>query len=156
MSEPQHLLLVYAGQPGGRTCAMVAAARAGIDACGEALNVKALPALEAGSEDVLRAQGILLATPEHFGYMSGALKHFFDRTFYPLEGKVAGLPYVLLVSAGNDGSGAVSSVERIVLGYRWKKIAEPVVARGELTSPVLDRCREAGQLLGMGVAMGLF
>jgi multimeric flavodoxin WrbA len=99
---------------------------------------------------------LLLATPEHFGYMSGALKHFFDRTFYPAEGKVIGLPYALMVSAGNDGSGAVSSVERIALGYRWKKVAEPIIARGELDPPLLERCRELGQLLATGVAMGVF
>ena len=106
--------------------------------------------------DLLWAQGLLLATPEHFGYMSGALKHFFDRTFYPVEGKVAGLPYALMVSAGNDGAGAVSSVERIALGYRWKRIAEPLIARGELTPEHLDRCREVGQLLAAGLAMDVF
>jgi multimeric flavodoxin WrbA len=112
--------------------------------------------LEAGVEDLLGAHGLLLATPEHFGYMSGALKHFFDRTFYPTEGKLVGLPYALLVSAGNDGAGTVSSVERIAAGYRWKKIAEPIVARGELTPERLERCHELGQLLATGVAMQLF
>ncbi len=158
MSQPEtkRLLLVYGGHAGGRTAAMVAAARQGVDDCGEPIEVRALPALEAGSEDLLWSEGLLLATPEHFGYMSGALKHFFDRTFYPVEGKVAGLPYALLVSAGNDGAGAVSSVERIALGYRWKRIADPVVARGELTPPDLERCRELGQLLASGLALGIF
>lgn len=139
---------------------MVAAARQGIDRaieeCGTELTVRESPALEAAVADLLWAQGLLLATPEHFGYMSGALKHFFDRTFYPVEGKVAGLPYALMVSAGNDGAGAVSSVERIALGYRWKRIAEPLIARGELTPEHLDRCREVGQLLAAGLAMDVF
>jgi multimeric flavodoxin WrbA len=160
MSVTRHLLVVFGGHAGGRTHAMVAAARQGIDQateeCGDELSVRQLPALEAGTEDLLWAHGLLLATPEHFGYMSGALKHFFDRTFYPVEGKVIGLPYALMVSAGNDGAGAVSSVERIALGYRWKKIAEPLVARGELTPEQLGHCRELGQLLAAGIAMDVF
>lgn len=156
MSAAKHLLVVFGGHAGGRTHAMVAAALQGIAECGDEVSVKALPALDAGVEDLLWAHGLLLATPEHFGYMAGALKHFFDRTFYPAEGKVIGLPYALMVSAGNDGTGAVSSVERIALGYRWKKVAEPIIARGELTSPLTERCRELGQLLATGVAMGVF
>jgi multimeric flavodoxin WrbA len=135
---------------------MVEAACEGIRQADAALSLRVLPALQAGIDDLLWTQGLLLATPEHFGYMSGALKDFFDRTFYPAENKTVALPYALLVSAGNDGSGTVASVERIVLGYRWKKIAEPIIARGELTPPVLEQCRELGQLLGAGLAFGMF
>jgi multimeric flavodoxin WrbA len=156
MSATKQVLVVFGGHAGGRTRAMVTAACEGIASCGEDVSVKALSGLDAGVEDLLGAQGLLLATPEHFGYMSGALKHFFDRTFYPVEGKVVALPYALLVSAGNDGAGTVSSVERIATGYRWKKIAEPIVARGELTPGQLERCRELGELLATGVAMELF
>ena len=102
------------------------------------------------------AQALLLGTPEKFGYMAGALKDFFDRTFYPTEGEVAGLPYALFVSAGNDGTGAVASVERIVNGYRWQRIAEPVIVVGEPDERALDRCRELGQTLAAGLAMGIY
>ena len=102
------------------------------------------------------AQAVLLGTPEKFGYMAGALKDFFDRTFYPTEGALAGLPYALFVSAGNDGTGAVSSVERIVSGYRWNRIAEPVIVVGEPEESALTRCRELGQTMAAGLALGIF
>jgi hypothetical protein len=154
--EANRVLVVYGGHAGGRTQQMVSAACEGMEHCGELVTVRALPALAAGIGDLLWAQGLLLATPEHFGYMSGALKDFFDRTFYPAEGKTVALPYALLISAGNDGSGTVAAVERITLGYRWKKVTDPVVVRGEVTAPVLEQCRELGQLLATGVALGVF
>src|ERR1043165_4852314 len=103
--EANRVLVVYGGHAGGRTAKLVSAAQAGMAQCGESLSVRALPALQAGVDDLLWAQGLLLATPEHFGYMSGALKDFFDRTFYPAEGKTLSLPYGLLVRAGKDGQG---------------------------------------------------
>jgi multimeric flavodoxin WrbA len=114
------------------------------------------PALDAGVDDLRWAHAVLLGTPEKFGYMAGALKDFFDRTFYPTEGELGGLPYGLFVSAGNDGSGAVSSVERIVTGYRWQRIADPVVVVGEPDDAALERCRELGQTLAAGLAMGIY
>ena len=74
-------------------------------------------ALRAGLDDLLWAQGLVLGTPENFGYMSGALKNFLDRTYYPAQGKVDGLPYAVFISAGNDGRGALSGIERIARGY---------------------------------------
>jgi multimeric flavodoxin WrbA len=102
------------------------------------------------------AQAILLGTPEKFGYMAGALKDFFDRTFYPTEGALAGVPYALFVSAGNDGTGAVASVDRIVAGYRWNRIADPVVVVGEPDEAAFTRCRELGQTMAAGLALGIF
>src|SRR3990170_1522786 len=110
-----HLLLIYAGHAGGRTHAMVEAVKQGVTAAGEDVELRAVPALQAGVDDLLWANGLLIGTPEHFGYMAGAIKDFFDRTFYPVEGRVDGLPYALFVSAGNDGAGAVSSIDRIAL-----------------------------------------
>jgi hypothetical protein len=69
---------------------------------------------------------------------------------------VDALPYALFVSAGNDGSGAVSSIERIALGYRWKRIAEPLIVRGEVSAEDLRRCRELGETLAAGLALGVF
>lgn len=150
------ILLIYGGHEGGRTAAMVRAVREGMDQAQEELECRALPALEAGAADLLWAQGLLIGTPEHFGYMSGAVKDFMDRTFYAVEGQVEGLPYALFVSAGNDGSGAVSAVERIALGYRWKCVAPPLIARGELQPQDLARCRELGQTFAAGLALGVF
>ncbi len=150
------VLLVYGGQPGGRTERLCTAALAGLKAAGEAFEVRERPALQATIDDLLWAQGILLATPEHFGYMSGALKHFFDRTFYPVEGRTEGRPYGLMVSAGNDGTGTVAAVERIVTGYRWRAVAPPVVVVGEPDAAALARCEELGATLVAGLEAGVF
>jgi multimeric flavodoxin WrbA len=88
-------LLVYAGHAGGRTHAMVEAVRRGAAAAGDEVELRALPALAAGVDDLLWATGLLIGTPEHFGYMAGAIKDFFDRTFYPVQGRVEGLPYAI-------------------------------------------------------------
>lgn len=150
-----HLLLIYAGHAGGRTHAMVEAVKQGVADAGEDVELRALPALEAGIEDLLWANGLLIGTPEHFGYMAGAIKDFFDRTFYPVQGKVDGLPYALFISAGNDGTGAVSSIDRIALGYRWQQCAEPLIVKGEPTRNDLQRCAELGQTLAAGLALGV-
>ena len=111
---------------------------------------------DAGPEDVLAADGLILGTPENFGYMSGMMKDFLERVFYACEGKVNGRPWALFVGAGQDGSGAVSSVERIILGLRFKKALEPVVAVKELQANHLTQCEEMGAALAAGLAMGVF
>lgn len=156
----RRLLIVYGGNIGGRTEKLrVAATEGALQAASEldtALDIRALRALDASSEDLLWAEGVLLGTPEHFGYMSGALKDFFDRTFYPCENRTVGLPWGLFVSAGNDGLGTRTGVERIVAGYRWKSIAEPVIVVGEPNAAALVRCRELGATLAAGLAAGVF
>jgi len=111
---------------------------------------------EAGPGDVLAADGLLLGTPENFGYMSGMMKDFLERIFYACEGKVNGRPYALFVGAGQDGAGAVASVERIVTGLRLEKRAEPVIGLKELTPDVLQRCEELGAAFAAGLALGVF
>ena len=111
---------------------------------------------DAGAEDLLWAHGLLLGTPENFGYMSGAMKDFFDRTFYAVEGKLAPLPYSVFISAGNDGTGALTAVRRIAKGYPFIEVQEPVIARGELTPKHLEQCRDLGTALALGLEMSLF
>lgn len=155
-STVPHLLLIHGGHPGGRTHKLVAAVLAGVQAAGEAIEVRTLPALKAGIDDLLWADALAIGTPEHFGYMSGAVKDFMDRTFYPAEGKVDGLPYATFVSAANDGTGAVSAIERIARGYKWKQVAEPLIVKGDISEADLQRCRELGQALAAGLALGIF
>ena len=152
----RHLLIIYGGHAGGRTHEMLAAVQEGVSQAAEEIEVRALPALQAGVDDLLWAHGLLIGTPEHFGYMSGAVKDFMDRTFYPVEGKVEALPYAIFVSAGNDGTGAVNAIERIALGYKWKRIAEPLIVRGVVTDEGRGRCVELGQTMAAGLAMGVF
>ena len=110
---------------------------------------------EAGAEDVLAADGLILGTPENFGYMSGMMKDFLERIFYPCEGKIAGRPWALFVGAGQDGSGAVSSVERIVTGLRLKKAADPVVVVKELKPEQVTALEELGAAMAAGLAEGI-
>jgi len=111
---------------------------------------------ETGPEDVLAADGLILGTPENFGYMSGMMKDFLERVFYACEGKVNGRPWALFVGAGQDGSGAVTSVERIVLGLRLNRVHEPVIGLKDLTPEILENCEELGAAFAAGLAMGVF
>ena len=109
----------------------------------------------AGPDDVLAADGLILGTPENFGYMSGMMKDFLERIFYACEGKIEGRPWALFVGAGQDGSGAVTSVERIVTGLRLKKINEPVVVVKELKPEQITALEELGAAMAAGLAAGI-
>ena len=152
----KHLLIVYHTQT-GNTEALARAALAG--ATGELVeNVETrfLHAAQAGADDLLWAHALILATPENFGYMSGAMKDFLDRTFYPVEGKIAPLPYTVLISAGNDGSGALRSIRRIVGGYPFNEVQEPLIAQGVVTDLHLARAEEIGLSLAAGLDVGIY
>ncbi len=120
------------------------------------LTVTLKTTFNAGLDDLLSADGLLFGTPENFGYMSGALKDFFDRTYYPAEPHQINLPYGVFISAGNDGSGAVREIERIVKGYPLRRVAEPLIAKGEVSEQHLQRCRELGLSMAAGLVMGIF
>jgi multimeric flavodoxin WrbA len=113
-------------------------------------------ALAASADEVRGAAGILLGTPENFGYMSGALKDFFDRIYYPCLDHTQGLPCGLFIRAGNDGQGARTAIERLITGLRWRAIAPPVILNGELTATGLAECALLGQTLAVGLEAGVF
>ena len=102
------------------------------------------------------ADGYLLATPENFGYMSGALKDFFDRTYYPCLDHTRGRPYRLVVKAGGDGAGAVGAVVPLATGLGWRSVGEPLVVREEVSDEDLDAARELGGSLAAGLALDLW
>lgn len=152
----QRILLIYGGHAGGRTEQLVNAVREGITLAGDPTEVRCLSALVADTADLLWAQGLLIGTPEHFGYMSGAVKDFMDRTFYPTENQVEGLPYAAFISAGNDGTGAAAAITRIALGYKWREIAPALIVKGEVTATARKQCIELGQTMAAGLALGIF
>ena len=100
------------------------------------------PALSAGPADVLAADGVLLGTPANIGYMSGALKHFFDTVYYPCLDATVGLPYGVYVHGTDDTAGALSSVQRITGALRWKQVAAPLSLVGAPGPADLDAVRE--------------
>ena len=122
----------------------------------DGVEVRARPALEADAEDLLWADAFILGTPENFGYMSGAMKYFLDRVYYPCEDKVGGMPYSLFVRAGNDGSGAISSITRILTGLSVKQVQDPVLIAGEFDESRLAECEELGMTMAAGLESGVF
>jgi multimeric flavodoxin WrbA len=107
-------------------------------------------------DHVLEADGVLLLTTENLGYMSGALKDFFDRCYYPLLDKTDALPMALLVRAGHDGTGICRAVASITGGLRWKAVHEPVVCRGNWNPAFVDQAKELGTFMAAGLEAGIF
>ena len=122
----------------------------------ENVEVVALSPFDAGPEDVLAADAIILGTTENLGYMSGALKDFFDRSYYPCLNETQGLAYCLYVRAGQDGTGTRRGVETIVTGLRWRAVQEAIICRGEWQETFVDQCRELGAAMAAGLDVGIF
>ena len=154
MTARKRLLIVFHSQT-GNTARLAEAVLRGARRADET-DTKLKRAFDTGTEDLLACDGVLLGTPENFGYMSGALKDFFDRTYNPSEGKLTGLPYAVFVSAGNDGTGVVREIGRIANGYGWKLVSEALIVRKEITPADLVRAEELGEALAAGLAMGVF
>lgn len=120
------------------------------------VNSYLVKAFDATLKDLSQSNAIIFGTPENFGYMSGALKDFFDRTYDDALPLALNLPYALFVSAGNDGTGAVREVDRILKGYPLRKVAEPIISKKEANTKDLQQCEELGATLAAGLSMGIF
>lgn len=148
------ILIVYHSQT-GHTKQMADAVCEGAKAIDD-VEVVLKKAADATLDDLLACNGLAVGTPENFGYMSGMLKDFFDRTYGEAQDKVFRKPFVVFISAGNDGSGALRAIERIALGYKFKTVFAPVIAKGKITEEILEQCRELGGTLAGGCAMGIY
>ncbi|URI08758.1 NAD(P)H-dependent oxidoreductase [Aquincola tertiaricarbonis] len=160
------LLIVHHSITGG-TRQMAGAAAAGART-EPTVQVRWLHARQAGPDDVLAADGYLFATPENLAAISGLMKDFFDRCYYPALGRIEGRPYAAMVCAGSDGSSAARQIERIATGWRLKQAAPPLIVCTHAQTPEailapkvlapedLARCRELGQALAVGLGMGVF
>lgn len=155
------LLIVWHSQFGG-TAQMAEAARDGAAAIGD-VEVRFLRAGEAGVADLLACDGLLIATSENFGSLSGMTKDFLERVYYPCEDRVAGKAYSVLVCAGTDGTGAMFQTDRIATGLRLAKAHPGIIYKSGFTAQaraipaaVLDQCRELGATLAAGLAAGIY
>jgi multimeric flavodoxin WrbA len=110
----------------------------------EGVQVRTAPALSATAADFLAADGYLFGTSANFGYMSGALKHFFDTVYYPCLDAVSGRPYGLWVHGDNDTAGAVRSVQTVLTGLRLEQVSPVVEHAGPADTALRDRCYELG------------
>jgi len=108
------------------------------------IDVTVVPALAAGVTDVLAADGFVLGTPANIGYMSGALKHFFDQVYYPTLLAKPGAPYGLYVHGASDTAGAVLAVRSIAGGLGWQEVSRPVEHTGQVARDAEDKCYELG------------
>jgi flavorubredoxin len=150
----KQLLVIYHTQT-GRTGALAAAAATGA-AREERVALVLRRAGDATLADLLGCSALMIGTPENFGTMSGMVKDFFDRTYYPAENQTIGLPYAVFISAGNDGRGAAREIDRIARGYGWRRVAEPLIVRGAATEEDLQACAELGESLASGIALGIY
>lgn len=150
------ILVVYHSQT-GRTKKMAEAVAKGVNLIENAC-ATLKEATETTLDDLVICDGLALGSPEYFGYMSGAMKDLFDRTYYQARGRreIFKKPYVVFISAGNDGHGALRSIERICIGYQFRKVYEPVVARGEIDEAVLAQCEELGKVIAAGCEAGIY
>ncbi|PKN51592.1 MAG: flavodoxin [Chloroflexi bacterium HGW-Chloroflexi-5] len=148
------ILIVYHSQT-GNTKEMADAVALGARGI-EGVEVVLKKAADATLEDLLTADGLAVGTPENFGYMSGMLKDFFDRTYYKSQEKVFRKPFVVFISAGNDGTGALRAIERIALGYKFKTVYQPVIAKGAITEDIINKCVELGATIAGGCQMGIY
>ena len=155
MSAKHLLVVAHAPSENARQLAD-AVVRGASNAEIESVELRSLRAFDTVADDVLWAHAVILGTTENFGYMSGALKDFFDRVYYSCIEKTPGLPYAIFIRAGNDGTGAASSIERIVAGLQWKPVQEPVLCAGEFRDLFVKRCEELGMTIAAGLEVGVF
>jgi len=160
------VLIVFHSKTGG-TYQMAQAAAKGAASEPE-VDVKAVHAAEAGPDDLLRSDGYIFATPENLAMMSGMMKDFFDRAYYPALDLIVGRPYAILICAGSDGENAARQIERIATGWRLKKIAEAIIVCTHAQTPEtilapkqigafdLSRCEEIGATLAAGLMLGIY
>jgi multimeric flavodoxin WrbA len=116
-------LLIIHHSPTPLLLSLHEAALAGAGADGiEGVDVQSVGALDATFADVEAADGILLGTPANLGYISGALKHFFDTTYVAALGTTRGLPFGAYVRGESDTTGAVAAIEKITTGLEWRPV----------------------------------
>ncbi|MFV8835574.1 flavodoxin family protein [Aquisalimonas sp.] len=155
MSDRRQLLIV-AHAPSPNTRKLVdAVLRGARHPDVESVDSRHVPPLEAGPDDVLGAHAIILGTTENLGYMSGALKDFFDRIYYPCLEETQGLPYALYVRAGRDGTGTRRAVESITTGLRWQPAQDPLICRGDFHEQFVTDCEELGLYMAASLDAGI-
>ena len=152
----KNLLIVFHTQSGITSQMADAVIRGASHPDVDGVEVRVRNALDAGADDLLWADGFILGSPENFGYMSGAMKYFLDRVYYECIDKINGRPYALFVRAGNDGTGALSSMRRILTGLAVKEVQDAVLIAGDFDAARLAECEELGLTMAAGLEAGVF
>jgi multimeric flavodoxin WrbA len=153
-STDNTLLIVYHSQSGNTELLSRAVEEGAL--CEKGAFVQRIPAREVIVDDLENCRVLVICSPEYFGYMAGAIKEMFDRTYETVREKMAGKPYSVVICAGNDGAGALLSIERIIAGFKMKKVQEPLVSRGPVSTEMLAQCKELGHTLAAGITFGIY
>ena len=160
------LLIVWHSRTGAAQVMANAAGTGAMDEPGSAARV--VPATMAGPDDVLAAAGFLFVCPENLGSMTGEMKAFFDRCYYPVLGLIEGRGYATAISAGTAGHGAEAQIDRIVTGWRLRRVAPSLIVRSGADTPAtiaarkrvsrddVQSCRDLGRALAAGLQLGIF
>ena len=158
------LLVVYHSKTGGSRQMAEAAATAAKDEVETVLKT----APETEPDDLLRADGYILCAPENLAAITGVMKDFFDRCYYPVLGRIEGRPYAQMICAGSDGKNAARQIARITQGWRLREVQPPLIICTHAQTPEailaekvipeeqLSLCRELGAAMGAGISMGVF
>ncbi|MGD1955034.1 MAG: flavodoxin family protein [Sphingomonadales bacterium] len=149
-------LHIIAHAPSVNTVRLKDAALSGAKAGSSAVNTIWTPPLKAGPDQILAADAVILGTTEHLGYMAGALKDFFDRTYYPVLEEKQGLPFATYIRAGHDGTGTRRAIESNTTGLNWKPVQEPLVLRGDWQEDFIAQVEELGEAMAAGLELGVF
>lgn len=150
-------LLIVAHAPSGNTDLMVKSICEGArQMTGDKIAVRRQAAMSTTAQDVLSADAIILFTPENLGYMSGGMKDFFDRIYYPVLEQKQGLPCALVIRAGHDGTGTHNAVNSILTGLRWRQVQPALICSGVWQDGFLESCQQLGQTIAAGVGEGVF
>jgi multimeric flavodoxin WrbA len=147
-------LLIVHHTPSPALHSMLEAVRSGAtDDAIEGVDVVVRAALSATASDALSADAYLLGTPANLGYISGALKHFFDQIYYPCLEETIGRPFGVYLHGNNDTTGAERAIEEITTGLRWRRVAKPVEIIGEPARSDLEACRDLGATVAAGLTL---
>ena len=150
-------LLIVANAPSENARALFNAAKRGAqneEISGVSVTAK-LP-LDANADDVLSAHAVIVGTTENFGYMSGLIKDFFERVYYPCLEHTQAKPFALYVRAGKDGTGTVRAVTAITTGLKWRAVQEPLMMVGEYKPVFAEQCETLGMTIAAGLEANLF
>lgn len=149
-------LLIVAHAPSENTLALRAAVERGANSAEADIAVTVKAPLEASPGDVLACQAVILGTTENLGYMSGALKDFFDRSYYACLEKTDALPFAVYIRARHDGTGTRRAIESITTGLRWRAVQPPLLLKGEFSPEFALQCEELGLAMAAGLDAGVF
>lgn len=117
----------------------------------EGVDVTVTEALSTTIDDVLAADGYVIGTSANIGYLSGAVKHFFDVTFDAASAATGGRPFSYWVHGRSDTSGAERAMESITAGLGWQKVAAPLCFLGAPDDAHLAAATELGATVAAGL-----